>query len=194
MLLNEQKTREITEKILSFVTADDAQVSVRSNKRSNLRFARNGFLTSGNTVGHGANITVWIDRKRGSSSTSSLDADSLRAMVKQAEEIAKISPVDRQYMPTLGEQQFKKTGGYSDATANISLEKRAKQVSETIKQSEKMKVISAGFHDARANAGGFATKNGNFNFEKKDRCKSLDDGPNSRRNELRVLPAQPLRY
>ena len=50
MLLTEKEAREITEKILSFVKADDAQVSLSSEKTSHLRFARNAFLTSGNTV------------------------------------------------------------------------------------------------------------------------------------------------
>ena len=70
MLLNEKEAKKITDKILSFVKADDAQVSVSSEKYSHLRFARNAFLTSGNTVERGASITVWVDKKRGSSSTT----------------------------------------------------------------------------------------------------------------------------
>ena len=166
MLLSKKETKQITDKILSYVKADDAQVSVSSNKRSNLRFARNAFLTSGSTVGRSANITVWIKGKRGSSSTTNLEDTSLEAMVAQAEEIAKISPVDRQYLPTLAMQKYKDTNGYVDDTANISLSSRAKKVSEILKKSNAAGVITAGFHDARATAGGFATKNGNFGFRK----------------------------
>ena len=167
MLLNEKEAKQITDKILSYVKADDATVSVTSNKYSNLRFARNAYLTSGNTVSRGANITVWIKGKRGSSSTSSLDDTSLRAMVEQAEEIANISPVDRQYLPSVGKQKYKRSNGFAEETANISLPNRAKSVSEILRQSEKEGVISAGFHEARAVASGFATKNGNFGYEKR---------------------------
>ena len=166
MLLNEQEAKKITDKILSYVKADDARVSVNSEKYSHLRFARNAFLTSGNTVERGASITVWIDKKRGSSSTTDLEDSSLKAMVEQAEEIANISPVDRQYLPTLGQQEYKNSNRYSDNTADVPLDKRAKGVSEILKKSDKAGVISAGFHEARAFAGGSATKNKNFSFEK----------------------------
>ncbi len=167
MLLNEKEAKQITDKILSYVKADDAQVSVSSEKYSHLRFARNAFLTSGNTVERGANITVWIKGKRGSSSTTDFDDASLKAMVEEAEKIAEISPVDKQYLPTLGQQKYKDSNAFAENTADISLTDRAKKVSEILKKSEKAKVISAGFHEARAFASGFATKNKNFNFNKR---------------------------
>jgi predicted Zn-dependent protease len=166
MLLNEKEARAITDKILSFVKANDASVSVTSDKLSHLRFAGNAFLTSGQRLGRGANITVWIEGKRGSSSTSDLDDASLREMVEQAEQIARLAPVDREYLPTLSRQIYKPTGGFAEATANISAPDRAKAVGDILSQSEKSGVVTAGFHQARAQAGAFATKNGNFGFER----------------------------
>ncbi len=167
MLLNETEAKQITDKILSFVKADDAQVSVGSEKYSYSRFAANAFLTSGNSVERSANITVWIKGKRGASSTSDLSEASLKAMVEQAEKVAEISPVDKEYLPTLELQKYKASNSFSDATADISLENRAKKISEILKQSEKAGVISAGFHEARAIASAFATKNKNFGFERR---------------------------
>ena len=166
MLLTEKETKEITDKILSFVKADDANVSVGSEKYSHSRFAANAFLTSGNTVERNASITVWIKGKRGASSTTDFDDASLKAMVEQAEKVAEISPVDKEYLPTLELQKYKSSNAFSDTTAEISLENRAKKISDILKQSEKAGVISAGFHEARATAGGFATKNKNFGFVK----------------------------
>ena len=166
MLLTEQEAKQITDKILSFVKADDAQVSIRSVKQSHLRFAANAFLTSGNTVERSVNITVWMKGKRGSSSTTDFDEASLKAMVEEAEKIAAISPVDPQYLPTLGKQKYRVSNGYAEATANISLDARAKKIGGILKESIKDNVISAGFHEAQATAGAQATKNGNFNFEK----------------------------
>lgn len=167
MLLNENEAKKITDKILSYVKADDASVSISSEKYSHLRFARNAFLTSGNTVERGANITVWIKGKRGSSSTTDFDDASLKAMVEEAEKIAEISPVDREYLPTLGKQTYKESTAFVEKTADISLENRAKGISAILKHSDKSGVISAGFHEARAIASGFATKNKNFGFDKR---------------------------
>lgn len=167
MLLTEKEAREITEKILSFVKADDAQVSVSSERNSHLRFARNAFLTSGNTVERTASITVWNKQKRGASSTNDFSDESLKAMVEQAEQVAAISPVDREYLPTLGAQTYKPSNGFVESTANLSLSNRARSIGSILKNSAKSGVVSAGFHQTQAIAQAFATKNGNFGFERR---------------------------
>nr|MBA3352918.1 TldD/PmbA family protein [Blastocatellia bacterium] len=166
MLLNESDAKALTEKILSYVTAGDAQVSVGSDELSHLRFAANNFLTSGTSVSRSANVTVWKDGKRGSASTNDTNDASLKAMVEQAEKIATNAPVDREYLPTLGKQTYNPTKGYVESTANLSLADRAKAVSDILAEMEKNKVIGAGFHSARVQAGASATKNGNFDFER----------------------------
>lgn len=166
MLLNETQAKALTDKILSYVTASDASASVGSDKLSHLRFASNNILTSGTRVSRGASVTLWIDGKRGSASTNDTDDASLKAMVEQAEKIARTSPVDREYVPTLGKQIYKPVNGYVEATANLSLPDRARSVGEILAECEKNKVIGAGFHSARVQAGGSATKNGNFEFER----------------------------
>ncbi len=167
MLLNEKEAKTITDKILSYVKADDASVSVNSEKHTFLRFARNAFLTSGNTVERGANITVWVKGRSGSSSTSDFSDASLKAMVEQAEQVAAISPVDPEYLPTLPTQTYKPVNAFIDATANISLTNRAKNIGDILTRSKKERVISAGFHQTRAIVQAFATKNKNFGFERR---------------------------
>ncbi len=166
MLFTESEAKKLTEKILSYVKADDASASVGSDKLSHLRFANNNFLTSGSRVGRSANVTVWIDGKRGSASRNDVDDESLKSMVEEAQNIARNAPPDREYMPTLGKQAYKPTGGYVEATANLSLTDRAKSVGDIISEFEKNKVIGAGFHAARSQAGASATRNGNFDYER----------------------------
>lgn len=166
MLLTEQETKALTEKILSFVKADDASAGVGSDKLSHLRFAGNNILTSGTRVSRSANVTVWIGGKRGAATTNDLDDASLQAMVEKAQKIAATAPVDREYMPTLGKQEYKPVNSYVESTANLSLADRAKAIGAIIAESEKKGVISAGFHATRVQAGGSATKNGNFEFER----------------------------
>ncbi|HEX8289027.1 MAG TPA: TldD/PmbA family protein [Pyrinomonadaceae bacterium] len=165
MLLTEKESKSIADRILAFVKADDASIGVASDKLSHLRFARNTFLTSGQRESRNANITVWIEGKRGTSSTTDLDDASLKAMVEQAEQIARLAPVDREYLPTLGKQIYKPVNSFVEATANISAKNRAKAIGDIIAECEKNKVIGAGFHQARAQTTAFATKNGNFAFE-----------------------------
>ncbi|HEX8746617.1 MAG TPA: TldD/PmbA family protein [Pyrinomonadaceae bacterium] len=167
MLLTEKEARAITEKMLGYTKADDASASVTSETYSHLRFAANSFLTSGRRENMNANVVVWINRKRGAASTNDMDDASLRAAVEEAERLANISPVDVEYMPTLKAQTYKPSLGYAEATANVPLVDRAKAVGDIITASEKAGVLSAGFHQAQASAGAQATKNGNFDYERR---------------------------
>ena len=166
MLLTEKEARTICEKMLSYVKAGDATVNVNSENYGHLRFASNAFTTSGARENVTVGVTVWIDKKRGSASTNEIDDESLKATVALAEQLARISPVDREYMPTLSKQTYKPVDGYAEATSNISATTRAKTINDVITACEKSKVIGAGFHQARGSAGASATKNGNFNYER----------------------------
>jgi predicted Zn-dependent protease len=166
MLLTEKEARTICEKMLSYVKADDATVSVNSENYGHLRFASNAFTTSGARENVTVGVTVWIDKKRGAASTNEIDDESLKATVALAEQLARISPVDREYMPTLSKQTYKPVIGYAEATSAISATTRAKTINDVITSCEKSKVLGAGFHQARGSAGASATKNGNFNYER----------------------------
>ena len=166
MLLSEKEAKAMCEKLLGYVKAEDAAVNVSSEVYSHLRFAANSFTTSGRRENVTANVAVWMEKKRGSASTNETDDAALRAAVEQAEQLARVSPVDREYLPTLGPQEYPPTGGYVEATAKISLASRAKAIHEAIAACEKEKVVGAGFHQSRGTAGASTTKNGNFNYNR----------------------------
>ena len=166
MLLTEKEARAICEKVMSYVKADDATVGVTSENYGHLRFAANAFTTSGARENVAVGVTVWINNKRGATSTNEIDDESLKSTVALAEQLARISPVDREYMPTLGQQTYKAIDGYAEATSNISVTTRAKTINDVIAACEKAKVIGAGFHQARGSAGASLTKNGNFIYDR----------------------------
>ncbi len=166
MLLSEKEAKTICSKLLSYAKADDASVSVTSENVSHLRFAANAFSTSGQREDTRASLTVWIDKKRGTATTNETGDASLKAAVQEAERLASLSPVDPEYLPTLGPQAYQPVNGYSEATANLSLSARAKTINNLIAECEKAKVIGAGFHQARDAADACATRNGNFGYER----------------------------
>lgn len=166
MLLTEKEARAICEKLLSYVRAEDAAVAVNSENYSHLRFAANAFTTSGARENVNVGVTVWIDKKRGSASTNEINDESLNATVVQAEQLARISPVDREYLPTVSAQTYKPVNAYAEATSNISLTGRARTINDCIAACEKAGVVGAGFHQARGMAGASATRNGNFIFDR----------------------------
>src|SRR6266702_903108 len=166
MLLTEKESKGICEKLLGYAKADDVVVSVSSEDYAHLRFAANGFATSGRRENATASVTVWIGEKRGSAGANALDDASLKMAAAEAERLARLAPLDHEYLPTLGPQNYKPTGGYVEATANISLSARARAMDEIIRACEKEGVIGAGFHHASGTAAGSATKHGNFHYRR----------------------------
>src|SRR6266567_4502790 len=166
MLLSEKETKATCARLLGFLKADDAEVNVNSDDFSHLRFAANGFTTNGRREDVTATVSVWIDKKRGSAATNELDDAALKRAAEQAEQLARISPVDKEYLPTLGPQTYKPTGGYVEQTVNLSLAARAETINRIIRSCEKEGLIGAGFHAANGAASGFATKNGNFHYQR----------------------------
>jgi predicted Zn-dependent protease len=165
-MLTEKESRALCQKLLKLTRADDASVSVTSEDFSHLRFAANAFTTSGRREGVTARITVWIGGRRGAASATDMDDASLKMAVEEAERLARLAPVDKEYLPTLSAQKYPRVGGYVEATANISLTERARAIDAIIRECEKAGVVGAGFHHANGTTEAFATKNGNFNYHR----------------------------
>lgn len=166
MLLTEADSRAIANRLLGYVTADDALVFVQGEDYSHLRFAANTFLTSGRRQSAMARVTVWIGKRRGAASTTDLRDEALKQAVEDAQTNAKLSPVDVEYLPTLGRQTYRQGTGWVDATAQIDLPARAKRIGDAIAQSEKAKIVGAGFHEVGLLSRASATAHGNFNYER----------------------------
>src|SRR3954471_2028924 len=131
-MISEQKAKAVCASALSYVKADDAQVTLETTDYSHLRFAANAFTSNGRREQATAVVTVWIDKKRGSATSSDLENGSIKMAVAQAEELAQLAPVDKEYLPTLSAQKYRPSGGYVEATVKVGLSQRARAIDEII--------------------------------------------------------------
>ena len=164
--MSEQELRALSAKVLGLVTADDAIVRVETEDYSHLRFAANAFQTSGRKENVNVTVVAWIGKRRAEASTNDLADAALEQTVEQAQTIARISPIDVEYLPTLGPQAYKASMGFSDNTANMSLADRARQIDEALVASEKASLVSAGFHQTSLSARVTATRHGNVDYQR----------------------------
>ncbi|MFO1140955.1 MAG: TldD/PmbA family protein [Amaricoccus sp.] len=165
-MLSENDSEAICDKLLRLTKADDAAVIVESEDRSHLRFAANGVTTSGRREDASAKITVWLDSRRGSATANDLDDAALARAVAEAEQLARLSPPDDEYLPTLGPQQYAPAAGYVEATANPSPADRARAVDAILQACDKAGVVGAGFHQSSGTTVARATRNGNFGYRR----------------------------
>ncbi|HEX5222500.1 MAG TPA: TldD/PmbA family protein [Verrucomicrobiae bacterium] len=165
-MLTEREAKKICDTLLKLTKADDAVVSVRESVQSNQRFAANAFTTNGSSRERSFSVTMWIDKRQGSASGTEFDEAALRRAVEQAEHLAKLSPPDVEYLPTLGPQKYKPVKGYAGKTAELSPAWRAKQIGRILDECEDAKVVGAGLFRSGAFLSASATRNGNFEFER----------------------------
>lgn len=144
--------------------ANDASIALDSSVESHARFADNRITTSGRSEDVAITATVWIDRRRGSITGNDLAGEALKRLAGEAVQIARVSPVHREYVPTLGPLQYPESRGFAASTANVEVTARAQALAEVLAACRTAQVTGAGFHTASATARAAATANGNRRY------------------------------
>lgn len=165
-IYTEEEAKKIMEKAMSFSTADACEINLEGSESGNIRYARN----SVSTAGHRSNQTLVVQsnfgKKMGTATIDEFDDESLKRVVARAEELAKLSPENPEFMEPLGPQQYQKAINYSEATANITPEFRAEVANSSIEPAAARDVTAAGFLDDSSGFSAMMNSNGLFAYNK----------------------------
>ena len=156
MILSSTEAREIIDRLLSLSTADEMRVNLSGGRSGNTRFALNSISTSGDEDTLNIRVTAYFGKRHGTASANETDTAALEKLVRAAEELAKLSPEDREYVPELEPQEYLDINPYASATARATPATRVKAALSAIKPSTRKKLESAGFfqHNNRFSAVG----------------------------------------
>ena len=165
-ILSRDDARALTQRILSFATADQTRVTVSSGWSGNTRFAASEITTAGGITDTSVTITSTIGRRRASASTNVLDDASLKRTVELSERLARLAPEDPEIMPELAGQQYAQVSAFVERTADLSPEARAHAAQTVIdaEQAKANRLSIAGFIEANAGATAVATNAGLFAY------------------------------
>ncbi|MDP1571337.1 MAG: TldD/PmbA family protein [Vicinamibacterales bacterium] len=166
-MMNREDALKVADTVLAHARAagaEDAQVSVQSTVESHARFADNRITTSGRADDIGITVTVWVGRRRGAAMGNDAGADALKLLADEAVQIARVSPVHREYVPTLGPLEYAESRAFTAATAEPDLDARAAALAGVLTACRGAQVTGAGFHSATASATAVATANGNRRY------------------------------
>ena len=166
-MLTREDALRICEAVLGHAKAsgaEDAAVAIEGAAESHARFADNRITTSGHAENIDISVTVWVDKRRGSISGNDTGADALKQMAADAVQIARVSPVHREYLPTLGPLDYEESHTFAESTARVDLNARAAALQDVLEKCRSAKVTGAGFHSARSSARAHATANGNRRY------------------------------
>lgn len=166
MLLTEAEARRAIETALSATGADAAVVRLRHDREATTRFANDAITQNVETSDQGLSIAVAYGVKVGRSSTNALDATSIREAVRRAEEIAKVSPPDAEYLPPVAPAGFPIHDPYFEETARLTPEARATHVAAVIAAARKASLTAAGVVESGEHAEATGNSAGLFVFER----------------------------
>ena len=164
-LLSKDEAQALLKKVLAFSKADECEVNLSGSDSGNIRYALSSVSTSGGISQKSLVITSAFGKKVGTATINEFDDESLQKAVRRSEELAQLAPVNPEYMPVLGPQQYAESKTYVAATAAITPEQRADAVGESLKIAEEDKLNAAGFYNNTTGFSAMMNSKGLFAYE-----------------------------
>ncbi len=165
-IYTKEEARRIMEKALSFSTADATEINLGGSESGNIRYARNTVSTSGHRSNQSLSVTANYGKQSGSASIDEFDDASLEKVVKRAEELAKLAPINPEFMAPLAPQRYDDDITFVEATANITPEYRARVAAASIEPASEKDVTAAGFLNDSSRFRSMLNSNGLFAYNK----------------------------
>ena len=165
-IYTEEEARRILEKALSFSKADACEINLGGSNRGNIRYARNTVSTAGYQSTQSLVVQSSFGKRVGTATIDEFDDASLEKVVGRAEELAKLSPENPEFMAPLGPQQYDQSITYKEATAKVTPEYRAEVASKSIVPAAEKDVTAAGFLNDGESFSAMINSNGLFAYNK----------------------------
>ena len=144
-ILNQEETKRICDRVMSFSKADECIVSMSGGRTGNIRYARNNVSTAGLVENAELSVTVAFGKRQGSVTINAFTDKDLQNAVRMAEDLARLAPENPEFMPALGKQEYRASPTFSKNTAAIDPEFRAQAAAYSIEASRKAGLAAAGF-------------------------------------------------
>ena len=165
-IYTKEEARQIMEKALSFSTADACVINMSGSESGNIRYARNTVTTSGHRSNQSLVVQSSFGKQSGTATIDEFDDASLEKVIKIAEELAKLSPENPEFMAPLEPQSYDDSISFIEETANITPEYRAEVALNSIKPAKEKDVTAAGFLNDSSGFSALLNSNGLFAYNK----------------------------
>ena len=170
-LMSREQAQAVLEKAKKVSKADEVTINLRSRHATDVRFAANQLSTSGGVWNTVLTVTSAFGKRHGSASANDLSDESIARVVAQAESLAKLSPEDPEWMPTLGPQTYLPVDAYVDATARLTPADRARAAITALEPARKSGDLqAAGFLVVEATSNAVGNSRGLFGYHRSTRA------------------------
>ena len=164
-ILSQAQAKSILDKVIALSTGDQTSAQLSGGIGGNVRFARNDISTSGIVDNTELGVQVAFGKRVGTATINQFDDASLERAVRRAESLAKLAPENPEFMPIVSKQTYRPTGTFSEATAALTAEARAKIAEASILPCRERNLVAAGFLEDGHTFFAHANSNGNFGYQ-----------------------------
>lgn len=159
-----KRFKKVVDIVSKNTKADDYIINYEANQNALTRFANNMVTQNVDTLMEQINLTLYIGKKKASLSTANLEEDSIKQLIEKCENIAENSVEDKEYMPSLEDDNQNYKNMIDEEIVKMDAEDRADIVNATIKRANDEEVDVFGTASNSLSSFGVATKNGLFKF------------------------------
>ena len=165
-IYSEQEAKAILDKAIKASKADGCSATLSGSNAGNIRYALNGVSTSGSVSDCDLGVEVSFGKRTGTATINHFDDASIEAVVRRAEELARLAPENPEFMPQIDKQTYKASNTYFEKTAAVTPEYRARVAAACIEPCRKDKLVAAGYFVDTASFVATANSKGNFGYQK----------------------------
>ncbi len=167
MFLTSDDAKTIADKIIARSNADACVVKIDGGEDYSLRFARGGATTNLATSETSLRISSHVGGRVGSVTTTRLDEAALETARARSEEIARMLPVDPDYVAPLGPQEYETSARYDDNAGALRLDTLAAQAARVIEEGTSVGVDTFGCASSARRFEALATSAGLFAYDRR---------------------------
>ncbi|KGM51365.1 peptidase C69 [Lysobacter concretionis Ko07 = DSM 16239] len=164
-IFTEQEAKAILDKVIALSRADECTATLSGSLDGNIRFALNNVSTSGMVGNAELAVQVAFGKRVGSATINEFDDAALERVVRRAEDLARLAPENPEFMPAIGKQAYTASPTFSESTAAIDPEFRARVAADSILPCRDNGLIAAGFLNDGKSFFATANSNGNFGYQ-----------------------------
>lgn len=164
MTLTRSEAQAVIRAALKAATFQEVAVRVGSSRGGNMRFAAGAPTTSGEVERVDVSVTATKNRASATVSGSAHDAASLATLVRRAEELAALAPVDPEWVAPLGPQKYDAPNAVDPAVVKIGPEQRTDAVARALKVARDGKLVCSGMYQHTHRSLALGTSAGLFGY------------------------------
>jgi len=153
-----------SEKIVKYIQtnckADDWSLNISEDDSHETRFPQNSITQHISGATKEISLSVSFDGRKGSCSVNQDNEESLAYLLKTAEDIAKLAPVDPEFVPSEGKKDIPEVDNCDPETKALQPKQLVDIVQTSINEAKKFGATVSGLTEKHIRSDGLFTKNG----------------------------------